>query len=394
MNDKPTEETPAPTPEPAASVEVTIEKLTVTGGVAADPGTSSPANEMGGGLLVQGRSTLHLRHLRITDNFAKRSGGGVTCLDTYRVTVFASEVTDNEIQGQAPVGGAGFYSSGETPDSQTNVSYSTFSNNRCIAIPVSDCPAGLHLRHNNPLGTDGLGLYNSTISGNRGIGVFVEETNAFIGLSTIYGNQSYGIYYLDLFTPANGVSAQNTIIADNDLADCYRDGGTWLLQGFHNLSSDSSCDLATAAGDLIEDPQLHPLGFHSPPPGRIARSHHPRWLSPVVDAGMSFPAVTDDQDGYPRPSDGELPSVSVDYDIGAVEELPCVTAVDLPFANQTITGGVQQACRQIIADPNVIIDGTVVFTARDSVVLGEGFQVTSTSDLTIVTSREAGAPAP
>ena len=94
------------------------------------------------------------------------------------------------------------------------------------------------------------------------------------------------------------------------------------------------------------------------------------------------------------PEDGELASPTDEQDIGAIEVLPCVTTVDRLFANQTIVGGVQSACRRIIADPNVDVMGVVVFTARDSVLLGDGFTAYATTHLEVVLSREAGAPAP
>ena len=133
---------------------------------------------------------------------------------------------------------------------------------------------------------------------------------------------------------------------------------------------------------------LHPLGSRT-----LTPTHHPRWGSPVVDAGTGIAAITDDQEGYPRPIDGELPTDN-EADIGAIEVLPCVATIDLVLADQTLGSGTHEACRELTAGPNLLIDGQVVLAARDIVALGEGFAVSTASELVVENSREAGAPAP
>lgn len=374
----------------AAGIEVTIESLTVTGGVAADPAPINPAHEYGGGVLVQGSSDLEIRHVRIAGNRARR-GGGISGAAPYRILLYNCEVTGNRIEGDIGFAyGAGLHSISDT-DTRVIVSHSSFSDNACLNHPPSHCLAGLNVRQNAPLSTDGLFLYNSTVSGNRGDGLAVYGTHAVIINSTLYGNDGHGLELLDTDAQPDVAAVQNTIIANNGIADCSLGAGILFLQGKSNLSTDTTCDLAVASGDLIEDPDLHPLGLYPSPAGWIAPSHHPRWGSPVVDAGMLVPAIDTDQDGHPRPNDGELPPAN-QHDIGAIEVLPCAGDVDLVLANQTLSSGLEQACRSITAEPDVIINGSVALAARESIAIGSGFEVRPGSVLTVELLRDAGAP--
>lgn len=364
-------------------LEVKIENLSLTGGVAADPTPSAPADVAGGGILVQGPRTLRVYHTRIVDNLAT-VGGGIALLATDLTIISDSELVGNRVLPSAlwAAQGGGLYSSASS-DCRITVVDSTIADNDLD---------GLAVQQTAPLSTDGLFVYNSTISGNRGRGVKAVGTNAVLGHATLYGNAFFGLAFAGSLTNAV-VAAKNTIVAHNGLQDCDLSGGTRFLEGSANLSTDNTCDFSIAAGDKIEDPQLYPLGYYSPPPDRIARAHHPRWLSPVVDAGLAFPALTTDQEGYGRQIDGELPSAN-NYDIGSIEVLPCVSAVDIVFANETIPVGSHGACRKLIADYDVLVNGQVILAARDSVILGDGFWVLPGSELRIEISREAGAPAP
>ena len=316
------------------------------------------------------------------------AGGGVGASNFNLLEIEFSEVVGNEIQ-LAPGhvnGGGGLYSESSTNGS-VNIFESAFFDNGCLSQAAADCVGGLRIHETS--GVNALLMVNSTVSGNEGHGLSFGEAPGHIVGSTIYGNSGYGIHVFDTGLVPRGVSAEITIFANSGIQDCFLFAGEWDFAGGHNLSSDNSCTLQPAQGDLINtDPDLHPLGHHQPPPGR-ALAHHPRWLSPVIDAGIAG-LVFVDQEGYPRGEDGDI-DPGAEYDIGSIEALECEGLVLPWYQSQTISLGIYEACQTILLGPDLVVSGVAAFVARDSVEFFNGVEVSAASVAAFGLARDAAS---
>lgn len=379
------------------TIEVTLEKLTVTGGAAF--GSKDFSSSLGGGVLVMDNAFLRLYYARVTDNDAV-SGGGIGGWGAGEIEILYSEISHNRIRslgGYASIGGAVHLEPYGTSPIAVELMSSTISYNSCLSTDGASCLGGMVL----PVCGDGPGTgllaTNSTISSNEGIGLYIKECTGFLENNTIYGNSAYGIFITDTEPSTHPVSARNTIFAHNGITDCNLATGEWHFRYGSNLSSDNSCDLNPTAIDKINtDPQLYSLGTYGPIPPAIVPTHAPRWGSPVIDNGDHLATVTNDQESYPRPMDGNKNGIA-SHDMGAIEVVPCVAEDDLYVRHTTVTHGVRQACNRLIVGPNVAIDGTsVAFLARDSVAINGSdigpFRVTSGTVLSVTLARWAGRP--
>ena len=368
------------------AAEVTLEKLTVTGGAAM--GNVNSQAGTGGGVFVGTNAFLRLQYTRLTGNKAF-SGGGIGAWYADEIEILYSDVSHNEVQEDTPghmgIGG-GLYVGG----TNLEVLYSTVSHNSCRTKTDASCLGGSYITYCGDIPGSGLIMRNSTVSSNKGSGLFLSSCNGIIENATFYGNTGYGISIKDFSSPAHPVSARNTIFANNGIEDCYLQVGDWdFLLGF-NLSSDDSCDLNSVGDKVDTDPELYPLGTYPPTPPAITMTHHPKWGAPVIDAGRNLSSVTDDQEGFPRPLDGDK-DLDEYHDIGAIEVLPCFFDDDLLFHDETLDKNIYIACNSLTAGPNIIIDGShVSFLVRDSVAIGKNFRVKSGTTFKVTISRQAG----
>ena len=375
-------------------VTVQLQMLTVTGGEAL--GSSSLRDGTGGGILVDGGGGLGLDLARVSDN-AAFLGGGVGGLGWAGLEILNSEVTRNESRdGPGFVGsGAGLFLAEGSPIASVQIWESTISHNGCLTQLAAECVGGVSVSEcgNPPGDLEGLNVVNSTVSQNEGHGLSIESCTTSLKYATVYGNTGSGVRitgYGAMRIPPPVAHAHRSIFAHNGIADCDLSYGFWTTADA-NLSSDDTCALTGVDDQINTDPELYPLGYYAPPAPRIAATHHSRWGAPVVDKVQTFFDQAKDQDGFDRDGDGNGDGLD-GYDIGSIESQPCVVVADRVFMNQTLFGGTVEACNTITADPNVIINGAVSFDARDSVRLGDGFEVTAGSEFSVLITRDAGAP--
>lgn len=272
---------------------------------------SNSSSYNGGGVTVNSGTGL-IRGSLIAGNWvtgtASCYGGGI---HTYQGTLVVEDsvLRDNWVSGGSSLGG-GIFS-----DHCTTLNRVTVSGNS------SDYQAGGI--HSQGL----LTMTNVTLSGNSAAsaaGGFDLADPAVLVNCTIAGNT------LSSASPGAGGGIQvfstlrmtNTLLADNDGANCGIFGGGSVSSGGHNLEDGDSCGLG-AAGDITgTDPLLGSLGTYGRPMVGSTVSQEPMRLrflgrgSPAIDAGSGCPAV--DQRGAARPVDGDGDATAT-CDIGAYE---------------------------------------------------------------------------
>lgn len=385
-------------------IEVTLENLTVTGGEVMDDPVIPGG--MGGGVLVENRAFLRLLRTRIAGNKAVL-GGGIGGTNAREIEILYSEVTRNLVQSKVTLNvtqkdfvyasnGGALYIQPDSGGDATNIdiAWSTISHNSCSAMTDANCLGGISLEGCGDV-PGGLLMSNSTVSTNKGAGLSMLSCNGTIENSTFYGNTGYGIdYYSDSGSPGHFVTARNTIFAHNGIKDCNLVvQGSWDFKYGHNLSSDDTCDLSPVVSDKINtDPELYPLGTYEPISDAIGLTHHPRWGAPVIDNGEDLLTINDDQEGVPRPLDGNGNDFA-HHDMGAIEVLPCVYPhpFDLVVGNELVTGNLVVCNRLSVGNRVDVDDGPVTFSARTSVKMGDRFKVHSGTIFKVVMSRTAGS---
>ena len=296
---------------------VSLSGLTVTGGTALDPSTSSTAEDDGGGMrlgvntvatidscvfsdnqapqasgfgqggAIASSGALDIRNSRFERNSASNSGGAIF----QSGSLASAAIQDTTFDGNQATGAGGAIDSSTT----LTIDRSTFSNN------VAKNSAG-NLGHGGAIDSWSgctLALTNCTLSGNQSVyGGAISNYGSFvIQSSTIAGNQAYeggGIY-------GGGASAkiENSIIAENtasyfgaDLVDSF------VSLGHNIVSSTSGNSGFGAAGDQLNvDPLLAPLANNGGPTQTRALLVG----SSAIDAANPLSAPAVDQRGVARP---------------------------------------------------------------------------------------------
>ena len=282
---------------------VRLYNLTIRGGVA--PGDSTQSR--GGGILNQNNSTLWLTRVKILENRAANTGGGV---DNFGGTL---NIVDSTIANNQAAHGGGVFS-----DNILIVFRSLFTGN-------SASDTGGALDNNSQ-----AGLYNVTISGNnaasdplgQGGGGIFSDGEIVLNNVTLVNNSGEGG-----FMNQSTARVSNTLIAQNEDLNCT--GSIPIVSLDNNLDDDGSCEL-TKPGDLIvTDARIDVLAnnkgstwTHALLPG-----------SPAVDAGNNSTCEATDQRGAARPADGNEDNV-ITCDIGAFELNALLTGLYLPVILQ------------------------------------------------------------
>jgi CSLREA domain-containing protein len=284
------------------SVDLTLERLRITGG---------KANSDGGGILDAGGS-LTLVDASVTDSRSSGNGGGIATTNGGDLRVVRSLISGNIAAG----GGGGISAAGGSGDTAgISLVESTISNNTADTAQGSTVGGGgVHLFHASALST-----VRSTINGNRADvgGGIANDARVKILNSTIVGNTASGsnsrgggVYTTgsvmvtnatfdanlagtggNLFVDSGSASLRNSLVgpaADggNCGGDDPADGGGNLEQG----PSGGSCgfDLATIG--------LGPLADNGGP----TRTEAVDSRSPAVDAARAPACPRSDQRGVPR----------------------------------------------------------------------------------------------
>jgi predicted outer membrane repeat protein len=241
---------------------VTINDATITGGLAGANNSST----LGGGINVEGASSLALNRSAVTGNQAPAQGGGIYADGD--LTVVGSTISGNqagllEFLGQ----GAGIYVTFASDFEMTN---STLSGN---VIDGGSSP------------NDGGAIF--------GAGPLV-LTNVTIANNTSTGGA--------VAVSATGATVTNTIVASSTGPACS--GSPDDITDDHSLDTDGSCGF----GGQGTNPRLLALGNNGGPTDTHALASN----SPAINAGTALACPSADQRGVARPQGGAC-------DIGAYE---------------------------------------------------------------------------
>jgi len=182
-------------------------------------------------------------------------------------------------------------------------------------------------------GNTSVTIVNATISGNRasqasGVLATSSVTMNFTN-STVAGNQAISGGSVQAILSYGVVTLKNTILANvpESSTNCSAVGSFNSLG--HNLSDDSTCNLAQTTDFTNTEPHLGPLTDN----GGWAFTQALLNGSPAIDAGDNNGCPATDQRGFSRPYDGDGDGTAT-CDIGAVEFRRQISVADV-----TITEG-------------------------------------------------------
>jgi hypothetical protein len=300
---------------------LSIDGLTLTNGYYYYHGT---VHYSGGGCMVSAGNVL-IENSIVSNCTLKAYKAHAGAILTYgNLTVLNSVITHSQaVSPHFAAGGVGLVYGDLT------LQYSTISDNAASSTEVHSLVGAFHVIGN-------VLIQNSTISGNQAdylatflfrpyhtsptaliINSTISDNHATVGAAGVYTAVPLGIYNSTIaFNTGVGVGGiyaynapltlQSTIIADNDVIDLFLEG-TATVSGANNLINTAP----TVPPDTIRAcPQLGPLTNN----GGVTLTHIPRSTSPAVDAGNDNMALVNDQrgTGFPR-------IFGANADIGAVE---------------------------------------------------------------------------
>jgi hypothetical protein len=295
-----------------------------------------------GGAIWHDSSTMVISNTTILNNSTNGDGGAIA-LSGGRASIYGSLIANNSAVDSDSCYGGAIYNFGSLlliEDSVLRGNWVSGTGSTGGAI-FGDGPVTLNrstVSGNSASYTSGgihsqesLTMTNVTISGNSATntgGGFLHTgsavgnvVNCTIVDNALTGGSPYGGGGIQVYGTVN---MTNTLLADNDLANCGIIGsGASLNSGGHNLEDGNSCNLG-ATGDLINtDPAITWLSAMAPPvgaPGSQERMslHALGRSSPAIDNGDDTACPPTDQRGVSRPVDGDGDSTAT-CDIGTFE---------------------------------------------------------------------------
>ncbi|HET7507796.1 MAG TPA: choice-of-anchor Q domain-containing protein [Solirubrobacterales bacterium] len=271
---------------------VTIEGLTVTGGVAPE-GIGGDVPGDGGGILAFEVDELFLDDVTVSGNTAALNGGGISAPPegsaTPALTITDSTFVGNKVAGLGEGLGGGIYVLGDLTLVNSTVTGNSVESTG--VVQGGGIVAALDMSATEPSEVE---IVNSTIAGNS-----LGSAGAGAGLSVV--NPTPGV--------VTELSVKNTIVAGNTGPMGESNCGTVaMLTSDHNLSSDGSCMFTDAGSKENVEPQLGPLQNNGGETDTLALPAG----SPAVDAGTDDGCPATDQRGISRPQGSAC-------DIGAFE---------------------------------------------------------------------------
>ncbi|MDQ2630622.1 MAG: DUF11 domain-containing protein [Actinomycetota bacterium] len=284
--------------------EVTVEGVTITGGLAAE-GTGEELAGDGGGILAYEAEQLTLDSVNVSGNSAAKNGGGISAppegVNATAIAINDSTIAGNEVTGGLIEGlGGGIYILGDL--TMTN---STVAGNSAESAAGMVMGGGI-LAALDPTDVEPskVSILNSTIAGNS-----VGATGSGGGLS--------------IFNPTPTVvtelAVKNTIVAGNTAPAGPNCGSVAMLTSSNNLSNDESCMFTDPGSKQNVDAKLGPLANNGGETETLALLEG----SPAIDAGTNDGCPPADQRGVTRP---QGPSC----DIGAFERALVTTPPTSP----------------------------------------------------------------
>ena len=349
--------------------DVSIDGLTITGGVTTGPGggirvdsaslslrnttVSGNSAGLGGGLSIISGS-LQAKSVIISENNAGQGGGAFFFMDlsaSMESIIESSAIVGNQAAGQggglhlfggsagivtlvdtsvfenvAAEGGGIFAAGATTVDAQTSAVFANTAA-RGAGVMLRGAPGG----RPRPTVYAVLSATNSSVSENLGEGIHMFVGKSELRYATVAGNTGGGVISDPVYGDESYLYLAKSIVANQDLeADCLGDG-LWVYSEGHNLDSDGTCNLTDPTDLPNTDPILGVLQDNGGPtlthallPGSPAIGAVPLADCTYDDGGdPGTPEVplAEDQRGVARPQrDG--------CDIGAYEVTACADGID------------------------------------------------------------------
>lgn len=257
--------------------------------------TTNHATLYGGGL-ANYKGTVQVRLSTFTQNHADERGGGLASLDDQyakaKLTINKSTIANNDAKW-----GGGVYEGGGT----LHVNNSTLANNH--AIGAKGYGGGIYMTG----GRIGNSTFANNVADRRGGGIWNSGKSDILNV-TLFENQAKR--GASIYNDQQSITLKNTILAYGKLTEnCAVRLGS-VINGGHNLNTDTSCALGPARQARLD---INGLQDNGGPTLTIGL----RAASPAVDAGddavcAAAPILGKDQRGVKRPQGAHC-------DIGAYE---------------------------------------------------------------------------
>lgn len=284
---------------------------------------TSSATDFGGGGVYLFQGSMVLTGGLISQNTAVADGGGIN-IRFGTLTITGGTIVNNQASKQ----GGGLFADQST----LLITNLQLGNNTALAggglylNPLATLDLAQTAVYSNTASTNGGGLAlrgnalltNVTLSTNQaqqnGGGLWQGAGSATLNNVTL--SQNTAVSGGGLFNEAV-VNLHNSLLAANSAAIGPNCGGnSFTSNGYNFVQSDAGCVLMgnTLGNILGQNPQLEPLTFY----GGTTYIHPLNGASPAIDAGDPLDCPASDQQGRPRPLDGNMSGTAV-CDIGAFE---------------------------------------------------------------------------
>jgi len=231
------------------AIEVVNGTLLITGSamtnndVDGGAGTPNPGN--GGALHITGVTTTTISNSEVSDNDAKREGGGLWNQTGSTMTVNNTTIDSNTASGPDAVhGGGGIFNNGGS----LIVNASTVSNN--ISDGTLGNGGGIHVKTGTALVT--LSTISGNSSANMGGGVY-SNAQATVNASTVALNSATNSGGGITNNSATAVTLKNTVVAKNDAGtnfDLSSATAVYVSNGYNLIGQDDSAVFTSVTGDI------------------------------------------------------------------------------------------------------------------------------------------------
>jgi CSLREA domain-containing protein len=267
-------------------IRILAGQVSISGSVITQNSASAGSFNVGGGIYIEGQSSLTVSNTTVSNNSADQGGG-----------IYA----DLDVSGTV------------------NINGSTINNNTALTTGFG-AGGGIYIQFGG-----NVSITNSTISGNgleeglQGGGIYIQGGSLSLKSVTISGNKAQSGAGSGIDDEgASGITSQNTIFDNGPAGHNCAGNSLVVTSSGHNIDGDGTCITAPATGDQRNvNPLLGPLANNGGP----TQTHALLTNSPAIDKGQSS-SLNTDQRGFTRPVDNPaIPNATGGdgSDIGAFE---------------------------------------------------------------------------